>query len=350
MASSCRKAARRAETGTIAVLCRKLHTGGTRAQAVKKRVDGAYVLEADGSVGFRLRPYDPHATMVIDPSLAIVYATFLGGSGKDSATSVAVDTSGKIYVGGTATSVTGFLGATAHRLGGAPAGISGVAVTGANSGDFELGNSCAPSLGAGRSCQIGVSFSPGSSAPTGIRSATLNITGDSPPIVSLSGTATLPGISVPSGLNFGNQLSGTAGTAQPVTVTNNSGGPFAGALAIASVAKSGPNTGDFAVTTEACTGQDTPLGGTCAIQVAFKPAQSAMCGAAAETRSATLVIADNAPGSPHSIPLSGTAMDFCINAPPGQGVSEPIPGIQMSENLDRQVSGSGTGRNQSDQA
>jgi len=62
------------------------------------------VLEADGSVGFRVGPHDPRSTLVIDPSLSVAYATFLGGMGQDTAASVAVDAAGKVYVGGTTTS------------------------------------------------------------------------------------------------------------------------------------------------------------------------------------------------------------------------------------------------------
>ncbi len=66
------------------------------------------MLEADGTVGFRLGPHDPDAVLVVDPSLSVSYATFLGGAGTDAAASIAVDSSGKIYVGGTTTSESSF--------------------------------------------------------------------------------------------------------------------------------------------------------------------------------------------------------------------------------------------------
>jgi hypothetical protein len=47
----------------------------------RRRVDGGYFLDADGSVGFRVGPHDRRATLVVDPSLSISYATFLGGDG-----------------------------------------------------------------------------------------------------------------------------------------------------------------------------------------------------------------------------------------------------------------------------
>ncbi|HEY6904996.1 MAG TPA: SBBP repeat-containing protein, partial [Candidatus Acidoferrales bacterium] len=72
------------------------------------RVDADYVLEADGTVGFRLGPHDPEAALVVDPSLSVSYATFLGSAGTDAAASIAVDSDGKIYVGGTTTSESTF--------------------------------------------------------------------------------------------------------------------------------------------------------------------------------------------------------------------------------------------------
>ncbi|MDR3569128.1 MAG: SBBP repeat-containing protein [Syntrophobacteraceae bacterium] len=48
--------------------------------------------------GFHLGPYDRSAPLVVDPT--IVYATYLGGSGDDNATGIAVDASGNAYVTG----------------------------------------------------------------------------------------------------------------------------------------------------------------------------------------------------------------------------------------------------------
>ena len=81
-----------------------------------EEVDGSYLLEADGSIGFRVGAHDTDAELVIDPSLSVSYATFLGGSGTDTAASIAVDGSGKIYVGGT-TSSASFPGSAIKRLG-----------------------------------------------------------------------------------------------------------------------------------------------------------------------------------------------------------------------------------------
>jgi hypothetical protein len=74
----------------------------------ERRIKGGYVLEADGSVGFWLGKHDPHAAIVIDPSLTLTYETFLGGNGTDSVNSMAIDSSGNVYLAGTTTSPSTF--------------------------------------------------------------------------------------------------------------------------------------------------------------------------------------------------------------------------------------------------
>lgn len=85
--------------------------------AKRRRVNGAYALHPDGTVGFRVGPYDPGASLVIDPSLSVAYSTFLGGTGEDQASSIALDSSGKLYIGGTTTSATTFPEPGAKLLG-----------------------------------------------------------------------------------------------------------------------------------------------------------------------------------------------------------------------------------------
>jgi hypothetical protein len=75
---------------------------------IRKAVLGGYVLEADGSVGLKVGPHDPKAPLVVDPTLTVTYATFLGGTGSETAGNLAVDANGKIYVSGATTSATTF--------------------------------------------------------------------------------------------------------------------------------------------------------------------------------------------------------------------------------------------------
>ncbi len=61
-------------------------------------VPSRYVIAADGSVGFDVAPHDATRPLVIDP--VIVYSSFLGGTGDDTAYDVAVDTTGAAYIVG----------------------------------------------------------------------------------------------------------------------------------------------------------------------------------------------------------------------------------------------------------
>src|SRR4029077_12642660 len=57
--------------------------------------------------------------------------------------------------------------------------------------------------------------------------------------------------------------------------------------------------------------------GSCTIQAVFDPATIG-------SKTALLTLADNAPGSPQSVPVSGTAMDFSIGPAAGGAVSSAV--------------------------
>jgi hypothetical protein len=64
----------------------------------KNFVESSFVLDAKNRVTFQLGSYDHSRALVIDPTLG--YSTYLGGTGNDYATSVAVDSTGSAYVTG----------------------------------------------------------------------------------------------------------------------------------------------------------------------------------------------------------------------------------------------------------
>ena len=109
-------------------------------------------------------------------------------------------------------------------------------------------------------------------------------------------TASAPVVSLsPTSLSFGNHQVNTTSAAQTVTLKNSGNA----ALTIKGIGLSGPNSGDFHQ-------QNTcpnPLeaGASCTISVTFTPSAEA-------NFSASLSIADNASGSPHSVSLSGTGV------------------------------------------
>jgi len=65
---------------------------------VRESIDGRFVIDRYLHVGFRPGAYDRHLPLIIDPVLS--YATYLGGSGWETANGVAVDAANNLYVVG----------------------------------------------------------------------------------------------------------------------------------------------------------------------------------------------------------------------------------------------------------
>ncbi len=63
------------------------------------QVSGGYSLKDSTHVGFTVSPHDNARALVIDPVL--VYSTFVGGSGDDEGSAIAVDAGGNAYITGT---------------------------------------------------------------------------------------------------------------------------------------------------------------------------------------------------------------------------------------------------------
>jgi hypothetical protein len=97
----------------------------------------------------------------------------------------------------------------------------------------------------------------------------------------------------PEAMHFGRQRVGTTSAVHVVYVVNVGGAP----LTVTTVAITGLDPGDFAES-DRCTDANIGMTGGCAIRVRFTPLTTG-------TRSATLIIVDNAPGSPQTVPLSG---------------------------------------------
>jgi hypothetical protein len=68
----------------------------------RKLVHGGFVLKGRHELGFQVAEYDEKRPLIIDPVLS--YSTFLGGSGSDFAGGIAVDSRGDAYIVGQATS------------------------------------------------------------------------------------------------------------------------------------------------------------------------------------------------------------------------------------------------------
>jgi hypothetical protein len=185
---------------------------------------------------------------------------------------------------------------TLSNTGGSELSNINISITGANSNQFSQTNNCGASLAGGSSCTINVTFRP---TTTGSMTATVTVAdnaSNSPQTVSLAGAGVQPAASVsPTSLLFLPQLVGTTSGAQTVRLSNTG----SGTLTISSIAISGGNSGDFAQTNNC--GGSVAAGATCTISVTFTPAGILV-------RSSTLVIQDNASGSPQEVSLTGTGL------------------------------------------
>ena len=172
--------------------------------------------------------------------------------------------------------------------------------------DFSQGNNCSSAgvLG-GTSCTYTVVFTP--TAP-GSRSGALSVSGtdgitSSTLNVSLNGTggAPQPAISLaPSSLSFGTQILGTSSVPQTITVTST--GNVALTISGISVSAGFSQTNNCPSSLAA--------NASCTISITFQPAS-------AGGQTGTVSVSDNASGSPQSIELNGTGVDFSVGVNPG---------------------------------
>jgi len=136
---------------------------------------------------------------------------------------------------------------------------------------------------------------------------------------------------LPANVSFANQVVGTTSAAQSVTLGNSG----TAAVTINGITIAGTNPGDFAQT-NTC-GGSVAVGGRCTINVTFTPT-------AADARSASLLVLDNASGSPQTVPLSGTGTTAQTSAGVlfmGMGSSALyfVTGQAAAQELQTQISG-----------
>ena len=228
---------------------------------------------------------------------------------------------------------------TLTNVGASPMNIWQTAFLGTNATDFSEISTCGSTLGAGVSCTISVTFTPGAA---GTRTASLLVSDDgggSPQAVLLTGTgaaaavpATLlqtttstPGTSTTvsgtgttifssssglgtgtngahaiaslsaSSLSFGKQEVETSSSPQSVLLTNTGGAT----LTIKKVEFSGSGRNDFAQTSDC--GPSLAAGSRCTLQITFTPH-------APGTRKAAIIIQDDASDGPHQVRVEGVGV------------------------------------------
>jgi FtsP/CotA-like multicopper oxidase with cupredoxin domain len=187
---------------------------------------------------------------------------------------------------------------TLSNTGSGTLNINSISITGANAADFlQAGTTCGVTLAPSATCTISVTFKP---LVTGPLAAAITIASNDPVnptlTVTLTGTGTAPIAGVaPTSLAFGNQLIHTTSSpAMTATLSNTGTAP----LTVTSIAASGGNSGDFAVSSNC--GGSVAIGGSCTISVTFTPA-------ATGARASAVVITSNDPVNPTlSVSLTGT--------------------------------------------
>jgi hypothetical protein len=289
---------------------------------------------------------EPPVVAKLDTSGSIVWSTYLG---TDPGSSLAVDPADNLYILNglepttsnalepqSPTGVAPFLAKIAPSLGAPVAVVSPLAASFANelvgmsssatdisvanfgdanlsatisvTGDFSQTNNCASPVPGGQKCDVNVVFTP---TAVGNRTGTLTVSsGGGSQAISLAGTGTAPSASfTPTVLSFEPQILGTTSVAQQVLVNNGGTGP----LSITSL----QITGDFAQS-NAC-GAPVAAGSSCTVQVTFSPT-------AQGSRTGVLTIVDSAPGSPHTLSVSGqgTTQQASVNPPSVTFVSQLV--------------------------
>jgi hypothetical protein len=294
-------------------------------------------LQADNA-GF----YDAFLAKLNVKGTALIFSTYLGGSGNEKAQSVAVDSAGNAYVaGGTFSSdfpvtpeavqvvygsgafdafvaklaniaypILGLSNATVifpaqavgttspatavtlTNAGDAPLALAGIDVT----GDFAETSDCGAVVAPGNTCTLQITFTPTTLGPrSGEVSLRSNVPG-SPQTIGLTGTGIgAPIVSLSSyGLAYADQIVGTVSASQTTTVSNTGSAP----LQVSSVNLTGTSSGDFLISSDTCSAANVTPGTSCTIQAAFTPT-------AAGPRKASIFVVSNAPDSPHKAVLTG---------------------------------------------
>jgi hypothetical protein len=231
------------------------------------------------------------------------------------APNVGLSSASLTFVGQSLATTSSPLAITLTNTGSAPLTITGTTVT----GDFAETNNCPSSIAAGASCVINITFTPTAAGSRYGSVALADNAAGSPQTIALTGTGLAPAVALsPTSVSFPSQTAGTTSAAQVVTLSNTGGAP----LTVTGITL----TGDFAQTNNC--GASLAAGASCKISVTFTPSGSG-------NFSGSLVVTDNAAGSPQTVLLSGVgspaplvALSATSLAFPGQSVgatSAPTP-------------------------
>jgi hypothetical protein len=248
--------------------------------------------------------HDAFITKLNSTGTALIFSTYLGGTGDDGATGIAVDASDNVWLRGN-TKSTNFP-------------VTPGAFQTANAGDFDAWMAEIDPTG---SLLLYSTYLGGSGTEYGGATNALAIDNQLPPNVYVTGYtdstnfpvtagalqtqnagendgfvtkfAPSPNVGLSAGLNFGNENDGTTSAPQTITVTNTGNEN----LTVTNVSITGANSADFNQT-NTCTANSIAPQSTCTITVTFTPTNTGI-------ENASVSITDNGPASPQSASLTG---------------------------------------------
>jgi Astacin (Peptidase family M12A)/Divergent InlB B-repeat domain/Abnormal spindle-like microcephaly-assoc'd, ASPM-SPD-2-Hydin len=160
-------------------------------------------------------------------------------------------------------------------------------------GDFTIAgpSACGSTLAVGASCTVSLTFSPAVSGPVTGSLSISDSAPDSPQVVTLTGTGTLPLSITPATLAFGTVTVGTTSAAKTFTLTNNQSSTLNFSFA---------PSGNYAISATGTTcGVSLASKAACNIAVTFTPTANAVVNGA-------VTITDGTSFTPQLVALSGT--------------------------------------------
>jgi hypothetical protein len=254
--------------------------------------------------------YDAFVAKLDGAGSALVYSTYLGGTGTEIGYDVAVDSSGRAFVtgynyGGDFPTVlplqaqnAGFYDAFVSVADATGSSLAFSTYLGGSLDEEGLGISLDPSANAyvtGGTFSLDFPITSGSYQPS---------YGGGPYDAFVAKVSLVPSPSLsisPSSYTFGNQVIGTTSAPQTATLTN----VGAAGLMVTDVVASG----DFAETNTCVASSPIAANGTCSVSVTFTPT-------ATGTRTGSLAITDNATIRPQTVTLTGTGVGAAASLSP----------------------------------
>jgi hypothetical protein len=215
---------------------------------------------------------------------------------------------------------------TVTNSGSATLKITAVTITGVNAGDFALAsNTCTGSVAANATCTIGIAFTPNA---VGMRQANLQLADNapaSPQTFALSGTGvsstpTAPAVVISPASVAVAGTQGTASNSTNIVISNSGTAP----LHISGVVFGGANVSEFVNPSNPCIGTPIAPNTSCSISVTFAP-----LGAGARTE--TVTITDDAPNSPQSFTVNGTASPAYTVTSPSSALTAAVTAGQTAK-------------------